>query len=343
MKLVGRYLFILSFAFASCAVQPPVMQLPRDIPPFPIEVEIERILEREPLTQMDRVIQLIKTNSPEIRKFFVQGENREIHVSGQFLGSDGEVEYEIAYEPFWPSQLDAYSRSLIHIFFTVQEIKTGAVVEDSFYWLVPASNAGILLSFDDNYEDVWDVWLDKLEEYGARATFFVHRFTPFSETALVRGHDIGYHTREHLNLPRVSREAFYHDTSYDPEEFRVGRPMAFAYPFGLWEEWMHGELLPRFSILRGYGVRYRLYDYNEISRSFIVSTALDNTLYRDDAEFERLLTRMLWTAKFVGGVFPITSHDISDTAAWGIKTYRLIFLLETALNLNLNFYRYSDF
>ena len=349
MHHAARFLFILSliFTFASCVAQPLVMQIPRDVPPLVIEREperqIEQVIQREPESQMDRVIQLVKMNSPEIRKFFVQNENREIYVKGELRNRDGEAEYTISYEPFWPSFYDANSHSSVHIAFTVENIKTGTSVNDSFYWNVPASRAGILLSFDDDFEDVWSDWLDKLEEYNARATFFVHKFTPFSELALSRGHDIGYHTREHMNLPRVSRDVFDYETSFDPEEFTITQPMAFAYPYGLWEDWMHEELLPKYSILRGYGVRYRLYDFNAIGRSFIVSTAIDNTLYRDDAEFERVLTRMLWTAKFIDGVLPITSHDISDTAAWGIKTYRLMYLLETARNLNLNFYRYCDF
>ena len=351
MKRAARYVFPLSlfFLLVSCATPPPAM--PPVAPPamtapviMPPQIVVPPpILPVPEKTGMDWAIYLIKTNSSEINKFFSQNAQREIFVTGELRGSDGRVEFEIAYEFLRSSLPDAFSYGWIHIGFTVLEKETGTVVKDSFYWPIPASNAGILLSFDDDHEDVWETWLPTLEKYGARATFFVHRFTPFAEKALAQGHDIGFHTHRHSDLRNVSRAVFIEETTYDPEHFRVGRPMAFAYPYGFWEEWMHEELLQNFSILRGYGVRFRLYDVDSISNSFIVSTAIDNILYRDDAEFKRLLTMMLRTAKFLGGVLPLTTHDISDTAAWGIKTCRLLFLLQTAQGLNLNFYRFSDF
>jgi hypothetical protein len=42
-------------------------------------------------------------------------------------------------------------------------------------------------------------------------------------------------------------------------------------------------------------------------------------------------------------VLPLTSHDISDDALWGITPRRLEYLLKTALNLRLRFYVYRDF
>jgi hypothetical protein len=60
--------------------------------------------------------------------------------------------------------------------------------------------------------------------------------------------------------------------------------------------------------------------------------------------FDRDITMMLRTVKFLDGdwVLPLTTHDISN-AAWGISRRRLEFLLKTASELGLVFYRYSDF
>jgi len=333
-------LFVL-LVLVSCAAQPPITpqsplaQPPERIPVPPLPLPDE--------TGMERAIRLIRTNSPEIQKFFIQDERRVIHVRGELLNKDGKVEFEIAYEVYMPFLPEISTSGQLYIDFTVKELETGTVVQDYFSWSIPASNAGILLSFDDDHEKVWEAWLDTLEKYNARATFFVHKWSPFSEKALERGHDIGFHTHRHFNLRNVCLDVFFEEVSYNPDEFRVGRPMAFAYPYGFWAEWMHEKLLKNFSILRGYGVHFRLYSFDAISNSFIIATAIDNILYRDDTEFERTLTRMLWAAKFLGRVLPLTTHNISDTAAWGIKPCRLLFLLETARGLNLNFYRFSDF
>jgi hypothetical protein len=54
---------------------------------------------------------------------------------------------------------------------------------------------------------------------------------------------------------------------------------------------------------------------------------------------------MLRTAKFIGGdsIIPMTTHDISGDADWGISRPRLDYLLRTAAALKLRFYRYGDF
>jgi hypothetical protein len=54
---------------------------------------------------------------------------------------------------------------------------------------------------------------------------------------------------------------------------------------------------------------------------------------------------MLMTAKFIDKnmVLPLTTHDISASASWGISPLRLEYLLKRADDLGMAFYRYSDF
>ena len=54
---------------------------------------------------------------------------------------------------------------------------------------------------------------------------------------------------------------------------------------------------------------------------------------------------MLLTTKFMGKdhVAPFTTHDISDTAKWGITPARLEYLLKTTKEFDLKFYLFSDF
>jgi hypothetical protein len=119
---------------------------------------------------------------------------------------------------------------------------------------------------------------------------------------------------------------------------------SFAYPFGFSEPWMHKILLEAFSVLRGYGTTFLLYNEAEIRSGYIISRAIDNTTIREEENFNRLITLMLRTVKFIDtGLLPLTTHDISDTALWGISKRRLEFLLKTAAELNLKFYLFSDF
>jgi hypothetical protein len=106
---------------------------------------------------------------------------------------------------------------------------------------------------------------------------------------------------------------------------------------------MHEALLGTYSVLRGYGVTFRLYESAAISSAYIISKAVDNTVIKGEENFDRLIRVMFRTAGFLDMVLPLTSHDISDTAQWGITPRRLDYLLKTASDLGLRFYVYRDF
>jgi peptidoglycan/xylan/chitin deacetylase (PgdA/CDA1 family) len=200
---------------------------------------------------------------------------------------------------------------------------------------------------DDDYVKAWEQSFDLFDKYGARITFFIQgEYIPFTVKALERGHDVGFHSINHLDLRKVSAEKFRKETVEPLSSYRrEGVPLlSFAYPFGFSEPWMHKILLETFSILRGYGTTFRLYNEAEIRSGYIISRAIDNTVIRGEENFNRLITLMLRTVKFIdGGFLPLTTHDISDTALWGISKRRLEFLLKTASELKLKFYLYSDF
>jgi hypothetical protein len=151
----------------------------------------------------------------------------------------------------------------------------------------------------------------------------------------------------HLNLLKVSREEFFRETLSEPEAYReAGIPLrSFAYPFGFSEPWMQEALAPAFSVQRGFGVRYRLYNRETVRAGYIVSISIDNIIYKTDEEFEAALGMMLRTLKFIGGdsVVALTSHSIADEADWGIKARRLEYLFRSARELKLRFYRFGDF
>jgi hypothetical protein len=88
-----------------------------------------------------------------------------------------------------------------------------------------------------------------------------------------------------------------------------------------------------------------VYNPETIRQGYIGSVSIDNILYKNDADFYRTIGLMLRITKFIGGdtITPMTTHDISGTADWGISPVRLEYLLQTAAALKLRFYRYGDF
>jgi peptidoglycan/xylan/chitin deacetylase (PgdA/CDA1 family) len=210
----------------------------------------------------------------------------------------------------------------------------------------PERRAGLLLAFDDNFTEVWKQYFDLLDRYGARVTFFIQGdYDPFCAAAEERGHEIGYHTRSHLNLLKVPPGVFFDETIGGAEALRRHglRLRAFAYPYGYSEPWMDEALGEYFSVLRGFGAALHIYDGDTIKAGIIASKSIDNILYKSDAEFEADITYMLETVKSGGGFLPLTTHTIAADADWGIKPDRLEYLLKTATDLGLQFYRYGDF
>jgi hypothetical protein len=106
---------------------------------------------------------------------------------------------------------------------------------------------------------------------------------------------------------------------------------------------MNEALGGSFSILRGFGVTYRIYNADTIRTGYISSKSIDNIQYKTDAEFKARISAMLRVVKFTGGILPLTTHTIAAGADWGISPERLEYLLKTATELKLKFYRYSDF
>jgi hypothetical protein len=284
------------------------------------------------------LLRRVKNNDPALAKYFLQDEEGTITVKAEAEGF--EILYDLA-------KARPAGASRWEVDFSVCPKEGGETRQDVLLWTIPPDEAGILLSLDDNYETQWRRYFDLFDRYGVKVTFFViGAFSPFCTEALNRGHDIGYHTMNHLNLPRLSREEFYRET-LDLDSYReAGIPLrSFAYPFGFSEPWMREALADTFAIQRGFGVRYHVYNRESLAAGYIASISIDNIIYKTDEEFEAALTMMLRTVKFIGGdsVIPLTTHTIADEADWGISPRRLEFLFRSARELDLRFYRFGDF
>jgi hypothetical protein len=241
--------------------------------------------------------------------------------------------------------------SVYEVVFSIEEINTGTRLEDTLIWRPVQGKEGLLLALDDDFMENWEQYFDFFDTYDAKITFFIQGdpldIFAFSHNALNRGHDVGYHSLNHLDLRRISPDTFNQETIEPLKTFwQNGIPvLSFAYPFGFSETWMHEILLQSYGILRGYGTTYRLYTEEQVKAGYIISRAIDNTVIQGNENFQRSILLMLRTVKFLndGRILPLTTHIISDTAAWGISPSRLEFLFKTAQDLQLKFYRYCDF
>jgi len=310
---------------------------PEELPP-PLKQPFEQALEK------------IKHNGKDISRYFITDIEGRIMVKSDLRDEDGD--FEIIYDL---ENARKTGNLIYEVDFSCREKESGLLLKDTLVWNPSSADAGggLLLSFDDDFTASWERYFDLLEKYNAKVTFFIIgkantvSVSLFCAKALNRGHDIGYHSLSHRDLRQMSREEFNRETIEAVKSFRDANiPLSsFAYPYGFYEQWMQDALLSSFRVLRGYGVTFRLYNEAEIRRGNISSFAIDNTVIPSDEDFYRIVNTMLMTVKFIDKkmVLPLTTHDISRAALWGIDPRRLEFLLKTANDLGLVFYRYGDF
>jgi len=339
--------FLLLFPLAllvSCAARPVLRSKSGDV----------RLLEEAIFTE--------KINSQLIKKYF---EPREVIVSGSgyrnvediVIRGESLVDGKKVIVNYNISAVSGGEGNIFRIPFSAEGFTPGVLHNGTFLWSPGGEEAGLLLSFDDNYWHNWSQYFDLFDSYGAKLTFFLQgSLTPddageteletFCARALERGHSLGYHSINHFDLRKVSLETFFAET-LEPAcaFFDKDIPLsAFAYPFGFSDPWMRRALSPVFPVSRGYGTNIRFCDTGVKYNGYIVSKAIDNIIYPDRVKFERDIFLILLAAKFTGQcIVPLTTHDISPEAQWGIDPERLKYLLKTAGELKLKFYTYSDF
>lgn len=96
---------------------------------------------------------------------------------------------------------------------------------DSMTWKVPYADRTLYLTFDDGpTPGVTDVAMDLLDEYNAKATFFLVGKNAEAHPELVhelmrRGHTIGNHTYSHPNALKVTPEKYLSEVQLAQEVF----------------------------------------------------------------------------------------------------------------------------
>jgi hypothetical protein len=223
---------------------------------------------------------------------------------------------------------------------------------DYLIWEPEEDLTGVLLSLDDFYPS-WNEYFYLFNDYDIKITFFVFGYydarKTFSLNASSKGHEIGFHTYTHKDLTTLSPEQFDFEVFVCLDQMKADgiNITSFAYPYGVWKEWMHEELLKKYHIVRGYDKFFHVYTIDELKRGgYFSSKSIDYNKYKSDKAFERDIRKMFILTKFLGDekVIPITSHTISLTdKEWAIRPYHLEYIFKTGKEFKLKFYKFNDF
>jgi len=212
---------------------------------------------------------------------------------------------------------------------------------------------GVILSFDDFHFTSWRKnGFPLFAKYDAKVTFFFDERHgvdfDFCRDAQDLGHEIGYHTVNHLSATTLSvedllSEAVYHIPAFKEEGIE---PTSFAYPYGNYNTQTNTQLLKYYKVIRGFysSSRYVLYSREQMKSGFLNSTSLDNANYPQDAEefFRSKVTEILEKAKKQKRYIVFCTHNIGTTSDWGIPLERLEFVLQKCRELELEFYTFKD-
>jgi peptidoglycan/xylan/chitin deacetylase (PgdA/CDA1 family) len=370
-KRLALYLLGLTLAFFfSCTSAPaplPISEAPAPAPveepePAPVEAppepepsapepappeEAEEVpVPQSPLEEALALVKADRPNSGVIKTVRLDEAARELAAIEGLVFAGG-INFKIEY-----FLLDAVVKDGVYTVPFRLSGSDGTTAEDSLQW-VPGEEdlpwpPGILLSLDDDFYDSWTEYAVLAEKYNARISFFMlgplnFQFWKDLESL---GHEAAYHTLNHIDLRNVS-EARLKTEAVDALEELAAQglyPVSLGYPYGFYTEESNNFLLKHYKLVRGYGARFRIYTSDEIKQGFVISKAIDNTIYPDDSDYYRAMEMMLRSAAFLGegAILPFTTHVIGD-AAYGISPERLDYLLRRIQELGLKFYLYRDF
>lgn len=214
------------------------------------------------------------------------------------------------------------------------------------YCKLPQKNpSGVLLAFDDYYEENWEQYLDLFDKYDAKVTFFINAGEPteFCYKAIERGHEIGFHTIGHIDVEDATAEERWAEAIVPIESFRKKgiELTSFAYPYGAYTEETNEFLLQHYNVVRG-GYYYELLPKENLKKGFVEAKPIDNNKFSSELQFWWVINKMLYSARFQEGtVLPIYSHAI-ESGETCITPERLEYVLKKAREQNLEFYTYKE-
>jgi peptidoglycan/xylan/chitin deacetylase (PgdA/CDA1 family) len=218
---------------------------------------------------------------------------------------------------------------------------------------VGSIQAGVALTFDDNWVDDWYNNLDLLDSFGAKATFYIssyHKLTAQQKQRLKtiqqKGHEIAFHTTNHAHMVQMLKNHPMKQV-LDKEIYQGLNNMAadgfyptdFAYPFGRHNPSLDSALLKIFHSIRS------LNGTEDYSKSVVKSlgTSRFRSLNMDNngLPINKLLT-MLECARNNNNCVVFLAHKIENGYNLSISRNRLRQILIAARDENLRFYTIKE-
>ena len=218
------------------------------------------------------------------------------------------------------------------------------------------SEAGIVLTFDDDRIDNWFTYLPLLDSLGIKATFYIckyHKFTAGQKKKLAtiqsHGHEIAFHGANHRNLKDyIYKEGHSLEEliKYEvQDELKLMNsdgfyPTAFAYPYGAHDQSIDLLLIGHFKSVRA------LNGTKDFTKS-IVPTKNNKVLYglgidKSSKRSDTDLTKVIESVKNNNTCVVFVAHDINSNNKYSVTLDRLKGMAEFIKINNLKYYTASE-
>lgn len=242
--------------------------------------------------------------------------------------------------------MDKKKRVAVIILFSVMLITAIVLGSIKLYRVKRTRESGILLAFDDASMDNWRQHFEFFEKYNVHVTFFLSidgKPNDFCFEAMERGHDIGFHTTDHSDVTKLSKEEIQKKVIDPIENFRKEgiELTSFAYPYGSHTSELDEELLKYYKIVRG-AYYYDLHSKADLRHGFIDAFPIDNHYLAKDEDYKARIDEILKElSDNVGAVACLYSHSI-DGGDWCVTEEHLEYLFQKADELGLKFYTFRE-
>jgi peptidoglycan-N-acetylglucosamine deacetylase len=216
--------------------------------------------------------------------------------------------------------------------------------------------AGVALTFDDDRVNSWFKFLPMLDSAGVKATFYISNYNRFSaekkkKLATIKsyGHEIAFHTTNHLNM-----EEYVYKNKHTIEELMTNEieaglkllnkdgfyPTTFAYPYGVHNAVIDKALMKYFKSVRA------LNGTQDFAKSLVATTkndviyglGIDKGSSRSDADINSVLNSALNNKTCLVTV----CHDINTNSSLSVSTDRLKKIIKFVKDNKMKFYTVSE-
>lgn len=219
--------------------------------------------------------------------------------------------------------------------------------------------AGVVLSFDDDYVAEWQMADDYLKNYHWKATFFISKINKIKYPQLIQllkfqqnGHEIAGHGWLHTKAPLYLKN--HSITSYMNLEilpmqnfFRQNnlKLHSFSYPYGERNEILDKNLYQKFKILRG--TTYASFEperqncYNDYASRLVLGWGIDDFYPQFSITY---LEKLLAFAKKNNKILILYAHKpvkaVKGKYEVDLKT--LVYICQYVQKNNMKFYTFKD-